>query len=377
LHNISSSVVILDEVQTTPLPVLFPCMLALQELARNYRTSIVLCTATQPALGANKIKHGFANVRELAPEQDAMFKFFKRVNIQNKVEKWSDDELLEQIKSKSQVLCIVNNRQHALFLANKLQADNTTGVRLLTTYMYPAHRRKVLEAVRQDLKDNKDCRLVATSLVEAGVDLDFACVLRAVAGLDSIAQAAGRCNREGKRPVAESNVIIFGNNPDWEPPLELKQFAQEAEEVLRSDVDLLSKEAITSYFSSLYWTKGDDQLDAEGILQTLKDSKLKSLPFEKIENDFKMIKNLQRQIIIPYDDNAKDLIKRLRNEEQCSGVARQLQAYCISLPQCVYKQLLGNEKLETIAEEKFAEQFVQLNYPSLYDENFGFDCSGR
>ena len=373
LHNMASSVIILDEVQTTPLHVLCPCVAALQELVANYRSSIVLCTATQPALGEEKFKHGFADVRELAPEREAMFNFFKRVTICNEIVAWSDEELLEQIKTREQVLCIVNNRRHARALVDNLAACE--GVRLLTTLMCAEHRRKVLAAIHADLEAGKPCRLVATSLVEAGVDIDFPTVLRAEAGLDSIAQAAGRCNREGKRAAEDSEVIVFTpDNEKWQPPTELRQFAQVMREVLRGGTDILSHTASSKYFEQLYWQEGDEQLDSKGIMQTLRESNLKSLPFEKIDRDFKMIDSLQQPIIIAYDAQARTLLHKLEHAEHCGGIARALQPYLVQVPKYAYNKLHAAGVLAIVAKEKFAEQFIRLQRDDLYHKDFGLQC---
>ena len=374
LHNITSSVVILDEVQTTPLRVLRPCVAALNELVLNYRTSIVLCTATQPALHTPNFSNGFEQVRELAPDQQSMFAFFKRVTIKHATDRWSDSMLIEKIVARQQVLCIVNNRRHARYLADKMK--NESGVRLLTTLMCAKHRRRVLAEIKKDLQEKRDCRLVATSLVEAGVDIDFPTVFRAEAGLDSIAQAAGRCNREGKRAVTDSEVYVFTPDEKWKPPLELIQFAQVAREILRNGGNPLSQESIKAYFRQLYWQKGDEQLDSNSILQKLRENRLNSLPFETIDNDFKMIEDHQQPIIIAYDDyneHVRILISKLEHAEYCSKIARQLQPYLVQVPKYVYNKMYAASVLEVVAKEKFAEQFVLLVNNDLYHPAYGLD----
>lgn len=373
LHNIASSIVILDEVQTTPLHVLRPCVAVLNELALNYRTSIVLCTATQPALCASEFPNGFEQVRELAPEREEMFDFFKRVTIRKEIAQWSDDELIEQIKTREQVLCIVNNRQHARFLVDSLQG--VEGVRLLTTLMCAKHRQKVLTEIRSNLKNGKPCRLIATSLVEAGVDIDFPTVFRAEAGLDSIAQAAGRCNREGKQAPEDSEVIIFAPDENWPPPLELKQLAQVTREILRSNRDVLDPEAINDYFEGVYWHKGDAQLDNKGIMQTMREKGLQSLPFEKIDQDFKMIDSPQKPIIITYDEHANKLLHKLEHAEHCGGIARALQPYLVQVPKYAFDAMWQAGVLEVVAEKRFDRQFVILtkDRKDLYHKDYGLN----
>ncbi|MFD2837537.1 CRISPR-associated endonuclease Cas3'' [Azotobacter vinelandii] len=206
LHNIAGSVIILDEAQTLPLRLLRPCVTAIDELALNYRCSPVLCTATQPALQAPEFRGGLQGVRELAPQPEQLFQRLVRVQVRQ-VGILSDAALQRQMAEREQVLCIVNNRRHARALYESIAGSD--GARHLTTLMCARHRSQVLAEVRQRLHDGQPCRLVATSLIEAGVDVDFPTVLRAEAGLDSIAQAAGRCNREGLRALEASEVLVF------------------------------------------------------------------------------------------------------------------------------------------------------------------------
>lgn len=370
LHNIAGSVVILDEAQTLPLKLLRPCVTAIDELALNYNCSLVLCTATQPALKAPDFKGGLQNVRELAPQPERLSRELERVRVRP-VGVLSDEALMQHLAAREQVLCIVNNRRHARALYESI-ADST-GARHLTTLMCARHRSVVLAEVRQRLKDGEPCRLVATSLIEAGVDVDFPTVLRAEAGLDSIAQAAGRCNREGRRPVEESEVLVFATeNDDWAPPPELKQFAQAAHEVMRhhSD-DPLSLAAIERYFRLLYWQKGPDELDAENLLELTERGRLEGLPFETLASKFRMIDSLQLPVIIPFDEEARGALRELEFAEGCGGIARRLQPYVVQVPRKGYDALLKAGAIQPVASERFGEQFMQLVNPDLYHEHFG------
>jgi CRISPR-associated endonuclease/helicase Cas3 len=201
LHNLARSVVILDEAQTIPLHVLRPCLAAIDELARNYGASIVLCTATQPAVATPQFDRGLplCPERELAPEPLRQHRQLKRVRSE-RLGDLSDDRLIAALAGTAQGLMIVNSRAHALALYRKAVDAGVENVVHLTTRQYAAHRLRILDDVRQRLADEKPCRLIATSLVEAGVDLDFPVVWRAEAGLDQIAQAAGRATaRESGR----------------------------------------------------------------------------------------------------------------------------------------------------------------------------------
>lgn len=370
LHNIAGSVVILDEAQTLPLKLLRPCVAALDELALNYRCSPVLCTATQPALQAPDFIGGLQGVRELAPEPQRLFRELERVRVQA-LGSLEDGALVEQIARREQVLCIVNNRRHARALYESLA--EFPGARHLTTLMCAKHRSQVLAEVRQLLQAGEPCRLVATSLIEAGVDVDFPVVLRAEAGLDSIAQAAGRCNREGRRPLAESEVLVFATaNPDWAPPEELKQFAQAAREVMRLHPDdCLAMAAIERYFRLLYWQKGAEELDAGNLLGLIEKGRLDGLPYETLASKFRMIDSLQLPVIIPFDDEATSALRELEFADGCAGIARRLQPYLVQLPRKGYQALLDAGAIQPVAGERYGEQFMALVNPDLYHDQFG------
>lgn len=371
LHNIAGSVVILDEAQTLPLKLLRPCVTLLDELALNYRTSVVLCTATQPALNAEEgFLDGLKNVRELAPDPPNLYQQLRRVNVRH-VGALDDEALTEHMRQREQVLCIVNNRRHARALFDSIAEQ--PGAYHLTTLMCAKHRSAVLAEVRQQLKHGLPCRLVSTSLIEAGVDIDLPTVLRAEAGLDSIAQAAGRCNREGRRGHEDSEVLVFATaNPDWAPPTELKQFAQAFRTVEpRYRDDLLAPEAIRAYFHELYWQKGVKELDAHDLLGMLKGCREDSLPFETLAEKFRLIEVTMRPVIVPWDDIAKKALRKLEFAESCGAIARELQPYIVQLPHQAYDALWKARAIQPIAPDRYGEQFVQLVNPRLYNKQFG------
>jgi CRISPR-associated endonuclease/helicase Cas3 len=239
--------------------------------------------------------------------------------------------------------------------------------------MCAKHRSQVLAEVKQRLIANEPCRLIATSLIEAGVDVDFPTVLRAEAGLDSIAQAAGRCNREGKRSVETSDVLIFSpDNEQWMPPPELTQFAQAAREVWRHHSnEPLSLTAVERYFGLLYWQKGPQQLDAYGLLNRFEEGGIDGVPFETVAAKFRMIESAQCPVIIPFDDAAKDTLRQLDFVERAGGIARRLQPYVVQLPRFGYDALYKAGAVQPAAREKFGEQFMALVNESLYDIKFG------
>ena len=370
LHNVAGSVVILDEAQTLPYPLLRPCIATMDELARNYRTSLVLCTATQPALKAETgFIGGLDNVRELAPEPRILYEKLRRVTVRH-AGALDDDALVKELLQHGQVLCIVNNRRHARVLFESIAGSE--GARHLTTLMCAQHRRQVLDDIRQCLQHGEPCRVVATSLIEAGVDVDFPRVLRAEAGLDSIAQAAGRCNREGHRSREDSEVLVFSTaNLDWAPPPELKQFAQSFKTVARHHVDdLLGLDAVHAYFQDVYWRKGDE-LDAHALLKLFRGSRPENMPFETVAARFRMIESNMQAVLIPYDRHARDLLRALAHAEQVGGLARRLQPYTVQVPQRAFDALRGAGAIQPLNPDIFGEQFMQLVAEDLYGRETG------
>lgn len=372
LHNIAKSVVILDEAQALPLRLLRPCVAALDELALNYRASIVLCTATQPALNAPDFNGGFENVRELAPDPKRLFERLARVNVEM-AGTLDDAQLAQRTRDHDQVLCIVNNRRHAQALYASI-AD-APGARHLSTLMHAKHRTRVLKEVRAclDKEKPKPCRLVSTSLIEAGVDVDFPHVMRAEAGIDSIAQAAGRCNRNGDHARESSIVAVFSTaNPDWKPPKELEAFADKAREIMREHRDdPLSLAAVEKYFSSLYWQKGVHELDKPNLRGTIENDGLEAIAFERIADEFQMIDSVQMPIIVADDDEGKAAVRSLERAERCGAIARELQPYLVQIPREAHARLAASGAIQPVAPERFGNQFMQLVALGLYDSNYG------
>lgn len=375
LHNIAGSVVILDEAQTLPLDLLRPCVTMLDELALNYRASIVLCTATQPALRADQnFKDGLENVRELAPEPRELYRQFRRVTVRH-IGQLDDDELAAHLRRREQVLCIVNNRRHARHVFEAI-AD-LPGSYHLTTLMYAGHRTAVLKEIRQRLRDGLPCRIVSTSLIEAGVDISLPTVFRAEAGLDSVAQAAGRCNREGLWPAETSEVFVFAPaNPAWAPPPELKRFAEVFGTVApKHQDDLLALDAVDAYFRELYWVLGHENLDRENLLGLLKDAAADTLPLETLAAKFRLIQTTMRPVIVPFVPGTNQRIPvvadALRDLEYAPGAARALQPYLVQVPRQAYDALLQAHAIAAVAPDRYGDQFVELVNSDLYDPRFG------
>ncbi len=362
LHRIANSIVILDEAQTLPMDLLRPCMATLDELARNYDCSIVLCTATQPAFKEEDgFQGGLENVRELAKsdgiDPERLYEQFQRVSVRH-IGELEDTEIITRLREQSRILCIVNNRKQAQQLYHGI-AD-LTGSFHLSTYMCAVHRKLVLEKIHSALKQGKDCRVVSTSLIEAGVDVDFPCVMRSDAGLDSIAQAAGRCNREGERKASESPVWIF-TAKDHAPPPELKAYADKMKETLSIKPfgdNPLGLDAIKDYFGRVYWHKElgqNSELDKHDILGEIRKSKLNSLPFDWIAQHFKVISNSMKTVIVPFDQFADDAIGQLYSLAENVSVgrlARNLQGYTVAVPKHLAEELIKLGELQYVEQRR-------------------------
>ena len=338
LHNLAGAVIILDEAQTLPLPVLRPCMAALEELARNYRASVVLCTATQPAL---RRQDGFKDgldipeSRELAPDPKGLYAALKRVRVEVLPGPVEDAVVAARFAAQSQMLCIVNSRAHARALFEAIR--ELPGATHLSTLMVPRHRRQVLEMVRQRVAAGEPARIIATSLIEAGVDIDLPEVWRAVAGLDSIAQAAGRCNRNGRLEMGR--MVVF-EPAVAKPPRALETFWQAARPVLRVQDDLLGLDAIKAYFSELYWQRGDAALDSievegrRGVLPALAArAGDQRFPFRSLAEAFRLIDEVMEPVVVPWDEEAARLLREIAAAERpMSRHLRRLQQYTVSIP---------------------------------------------
>ncbi len=355
LHNIAGSVVIFDEAQMMPIPYLRPCVYAISQLVKNYGVSAVLCTATQPAL--DPIFHEFLPqqpITELCPPDTCQWEVFRRVTFQKR-DSLTWDELAAQLNESRQVLCIVNTRKAAQEIYERLNRDGSFH---LSTLMYPSHRKQQLVEIRRRLEKGLPCRVVSTSLIEAGVDVDFPAVWREEAGLDSILQAAGRCNREGKFSPVESVVSIFrgeGKNPElFSMPIGAGR------DVMMHHKDIASPEAIHDYFYQLLVLKGKQAQDSQNILPLLEDG---TLPFRTVAQRFHLIDTPTRTVYIPLE-GGEMLVERLRQGERSRSLFRQLGQYGVSVYEQHYRALEQAGDLEVLEDgsavlwntERYSEQ---------------------
>ena len=322
LHNIANSVIIFDEAQMLPLPYLRPCVSAIAQLTAHYGTSAVMCTATQPALSPlfREFLPGIT-IPELCEASVMRSPVFQRVRFQ-KAGTLSWAQLHRRFLNTKQVLCIVNSRKNAQLVFEGIRGD---GGYHLSTLMTPFHRKAVLAEIRQRLKAGLPCRVVSTSLIEAGVDVDFPLVFREEAGLDSVLQAAGRCNREGSRPVSESIVTIF--KAETVPPQVFSAAIAAGQAAMDRYEDLSDPDAVSYYFHALLDLKGQKAQDQKGILPRIQEG---DFPFRTVAERFHLIEQDTRTVYIPMWDGEK-LVERLRQGERSRQLFRELGQYGVSV----------------------------------------------
>ena len=362
LHNIANSVVIFDEVQMLPADYLKPCIAMIEELVSSFGVSAVLCTATQPAL--QPFFQSGISAYELCPRMEEQFAFFKRTTFQN-LDKISEEDLIEKLSGEYQALCIVNTKKKAQALYKALKGQ---GVFHLSTSMYPKHRKRVLEEVRRCLNNGERCLVLSTSLVEAGVDLDFQSVYRQLAGIDSVIQAAGRCNREGKRSPEESNVYVF-RFEEQERILGQRKQIEAAKTLVLEGKDISALETIEEYFKFLYHLKSSE-LDKKNIMAQFKGIKCN---FPKVAEDFKMIENDTKTVFIPIEEEAQDLLQQLKYQGFTKTSMRKAGQYSVTLYDDVIEKMEAAGMIELVAEN--INDFYELKDKERYTEEFGLDLN--
>ena len=358
IHNIANSVIIFDEAQMLPTNYLKPCVAMIEELVRHYGVSAVLCTATQPAL--QSFFGQDVKAEELCPRMEEQFKFFKRTTLKN-IGKIEEDELVEKLSGEHLALCVVNTRKRAQILYSRLQGE---GVYHLSTCMYPIHRKRMLDEVRERLENNKRCILISTSLVEAGVDLDFRSVYRQLTGVDSIVQAAGRCNREGKNAAEESFVSIFQfEERDYVPGQQNQLDA--AEELIKKDADFFALESINEYFQNLYYLKGNS-LDEKKILEQFEN---RNYNFAKVGKEFQLIENNTMTVFVHGDSDADKIMQQIKERGFTKAGMRKAGQYCVNVYEEQLKSLYDAGKARLVSEDM--PDFYELTDQEQYNEEFG------
>jgi CRISPR-associated endonuclease/helicase Cas3 len=364
LHNIANSVVILDEAQLVPVEFLEPILETMRLLAAHYRVSFVFCTATQPVFEKQKSFPKFlglpeGSIREIVRDVPGLYKNLERVRLgfskEKAVAEWSD--LARELSEYDQVLCIVSDRKSC----RELHAQMPGGTYHLSALMCAQHRSESIAEIKDKLKKKETVRVVSTQLVEAGVDIDFPAVYRSMAGLDSIAQAAGRCNREGKLQNEEGKygqVVIF-EGVRKAPAGMLRKAGETARRILEQELDNPIDPAVFPvYFSEVFWKA--NSLDEKDIMKLLKpEPPHVGIQFRSAAEVFRIIddKN-QRTIVVPYGEG-EGLICLLRNAGKSGKgfeikLLRKLQRYTISIYADQFFALQKRGSLEEIIPGVFA-----------------------
>lgn len=358
LHNIANSVVVFDEAQMLPLDYLKPCVAMMEELVNHYGVSIVLCTATQPAL--NRFFQDEMTITELCPRKEEQFRFFERTCFKN-IGTVTEEDLISRLKDESQTLCILNTKRRAQAIYQKLKGQ---GVYHLSTTMYPKHRSRVLKEIKERLIGKKKCIVISTSLVEAGVDLDFKTVYRQLAGADSMIQAAGRCNREGSRSVEESVVSIFKFEENENIPGQRQQI-DISKTMLAEGKDIFSFQGVEAYFQALYHYRGKS-LDKKKIMDEFATAQFN---FAKVGKTFKLIEENTKTIFIPKEAEAICLLNQIRNQGYTKANMRRAAQYSIQVYDNDLQNMYDAGMLKLVSEDM--TDFYELMDAEQYTNDMG------
>lgn len=373
LHNLVGSVVVIDEAQLLPPEFLQPIVDVLNLLTRYYGVTIVLATATQPALATQSYfdprqgLRGLEGVREIIPDPDDLYRRLKRVTVRLPADWHSPDpweELAERLAAHPSVLAIVNTRRHARELHRLMPAGSLH----LSALMCGAHRSDVIADIKARLKAGDATRVVSTQLVEAGVDLDFPVVYRALAGLDSIAQAAGRCNREGRLETGE--VVVFVP-PQTAPPGLLRKGADACVATLHGHTgDPLDRALFDTYFRRLYHACDLDEAEIVKLLEV--DVGTLAVNFRTAAERFRLIQDEDSAPVICLyrgPDGAGTTIDTLLGALRTDGperwLMRKLQRYTVNIHRREVERLLQQGDIEEIMPGLYAQVSDLLYHPTL------------
>ncbi len=414
MHQLANSVIIFDEVQTIPIRCVHMFNLAIRFLLRACGSSVVLCTATQPLLDKVEPVQRSLEItpkQQIIPNIKELFNVLKRVNVSDnrKVSGWSEEETIglieRELQKSGSVLVIVNTRRSARALYEKINKQQIADIYHLSTNMCPAHRIEILDSVKEDLVKRKPVICISTQLIEAGVDIDFGSVIRYLAGLDSITQAAGRCNRNGIRE--NGNVWIV--NPEEEKIEGLKDIkvgAQVAERILdefedspeRFENDRLGLIAMEKYYQYYFYQRKDEMSFNVGKQSILSrddnifnllslnsisvdeykriNNMYPSIPFKQsfqtASRLFRVIDSNTRGVIVPYKKEGKELINDLcsiSEFEKQYKFLRKAQRYSVNLfVDSELQRMIENQAIHEV-QEGTGVYYLDNQY---YHKDFGW-----
>ncbi|MGN0068376.1 MAG: CRISPR-associated helicase Cas3' [Prevotella sp.] len=365
LHNIANSVIILDEVQTLPTDFLQPIVDALKAYQKMFGISVLFTTASQPVLsglieGCNPKAafQGIDNITEIIPKEYALHDKLRRVCLEIDNTGSTYDEIAERLSRHDRVLCIVNTRNDAREIYERLPKEGLTIH--LSRMMCPRHVANAIQTIKRALSDNSETviRVVATQLIEAGVDIDFPVVYRQEAGLDSILQAAGRCNREGKLKVATTYVFSLSKEHKLYGSI---IFANEARLNMTDVNDWFNPENMTEYFRQLYCRKETfDKKDIKTLLY-----KPSEMCFEEASKVFRLIEETGKTVVVNMGDSMA-LVERMKTDGITYSLMKQLSQYCVNIHERDFLKLKNYGAVEEVI-----EGFFVVSDLAQYDENIG------
>lgn len=367
VHNIAGSVLVLDEAQLLPPQFLHPITSILTELVRGYGVSVVLSTATQPALGPRATSgrqfRGIEGVRELMDAPETLWPALDRVEVSwpaDLDERSTWEDVAAHLLAERQVLCVVNTRADCRRLTSLLPDDTVH----LSALMCAEHRSTVIAGIKASLAADQPLRVVSTQLVEAGVDIDFPVVFRALAGLDSIAQSAGRCNREGR--LDRGHVVVFV--PPAPAPIGHLRKGEQATRALLSAKgtdDPLTPAGFRRYFDLLY---SSVDLDKERIVTMLTEGAHRGeFPFRTVAAKFQLIADEgSGTILVPYGRTGSRLLKLLDRVGPERRLLRRLQRFTVSIHQGHVRGLLAIGAIREVGQDMYT-----LVERDRYDERLG------
>ena len=366
LHNIVNSVIILDEVQTLPTNYLQPIVDALSAYYNSFGVSFLLTTASQPVLsglieGCNPMAnfHGLESVTELIPASAKLYEKLRRVRLDIDDTPRSYDEIAEALAQHDRVLCIVNTRRDAKEVYKRLPKEGLT--LHLSRMMCPDHVSETIQQITKALSNeaNKVVRVVATQLVEAGVGIDFPVVYRQEAGLDSVLQAAGRCNREGKRKLCVTYVFSLAKEHNL-PPGDISK-ANNARLALKQNSDWFAPETMANYFRQRY--SREETFDKKGIKDYLYNHT--AIMFETAAKEFRLIEDGSIPLIVVWK-NSLSLVEQLKEKGPSYTLMKQLAKYSVNVYPSVKEALLQAGAVKEVTEGIFV-----VDQKAQYDEQLG------
>ena len=357
LHNLADSIIIFDEIHMLPLEMIQPCLRGIGYVTKYLGSQAILLSATMPDLKEFFRKYSpDCSIKQLIDDKSD-FSYFRKNKFIN-LGKTDIDSIIEQADQYNSSLIIVNTRKSARDIYRRLNGRKYH----LSTFMTPADRSETISRIRRDLKSGEKITVVSTSLIEAGVDLDFETVFRELSGLDNILQSAGRCNREGKR--SKGNVYIF--QTDEKNSGETASKANIVEALIDKYDDITSPECIQEYFRRSF-DFNEDIIEKNSIAKKKYSTSIDNIGFRKYADDFNYIKDNTIAVVINNCSESDILVKRLKNADR--SVKRKLQRYSVSL-----KRFSEFEKALSmgIIEDNGTGVYVLTNL-SYYNSETGLD----